>query len=281
MASPKLHWVGAAATLALLAACGSSQPSAPSAPAPSTNHAGPGDIEGSDAVKLPTAPPAPSPVPLPSPPLTAAGQRQFVTAVFNDIEATWSRSFAQAGLLYTPARLMIFTSSVVTSCGPQTSEVGPFYCSSDLSVYLDLRFFDALGQQLGVTGDFAHAYVIAHEVGHHIQNLLGVTERVARAGQQDPTLVNSLSVRVELQADCLAGVWAHSTYQRNLLESGDLAEALTAAAVVGDDFLQNLSRGQIEPDNWTHGSSAQRQRWLTTGFETGRPAACDTFSNPV
>ena len=236
-----------------------------------------GQIEGPETGRLPTLPGATTSVVLPNP-STTAGQSQFITQVFNDIQTTWSGAFAQAGIRYTPARLVLFSSGVETGCGAQTADVGPFYCPADATVYLDLRFFNDLQQKLGVTGDFSQAYVIAHEMGHHIQNLLGVSQRVAAADQTNPAGANALSVRVELQADCLAGVWTHTTYTRNLLQPGDLDAALNAAAAVGDDFLQQFTNNPTEPDNWTHGSSAQRQEWLTTGYQTGDPTSCDTFT---
>lgn len=260
------------ATCTLLVACGSNSP----APPPT----GSDDIEGGNASKLPSIPPPTQPAVLPNP-STPDGEEQYVTVAFDDMQAFWSSSFADAGLAYTPAKFDLFTSTVGTACGAQTAEVGPLYCSGDDTVYLDLRFFAALKQQIGVSGDFPLAYVVAHEIGHHIQNLLGITQRVAVANQRNPAASNGLSVRVELQADCLAGVWAHSTYQRSLLQPGDLDEALVAAAAVGDDFLQQLSTGQIEPESWTHGSSAQRRHWLTVGFDRGKPSACDTFSGAI
>jgi predicted metalloprotease len=173
---------------------------------------------------------------------------------------------------------VLFSSAVQTACGTESSEVGPFYCPADQTVYLDLKFFQDMEQKYGVKGDFSQAYVVAHEVGHHIQLLTGVTTQVAQLRQQYPAQANAVSVRVELQADCYAGVWAHSAYTRDLLEPGDLDEALTAAAAVGDDFLQKQATGSVQPENWTHGTSAQRQKWLQTGYDKGEPSACDTFS---
>jgi predicted metalloprotease len=251
--------VVAAGGLALLAsACASSSRSAPpTSIGVSTSTTVPGGIDGSDTSKLPDLPGATTSPNLPDP---ASGQ-----------------SFARSGLTYVPSTLQLFSSAVRTGCGLQQSEVGPFYCPADRGVYIDLAFFAALQQQFGL-GGFAQAYVVAHEMGHHLQNLLGISSRVAAADQLNPAGAKALSVRVELQADCFAGVWAHTTYTRNLLEPGDIQQALNAAAVVGDDFLQRVQGGQIEPDNWTHGSSAQRQNWFTTGFDTGNPNACDTFS---
>jgi uncharacterized protein len=169
---------------------------------------------------------------------------------------------------------------VHSACGTQSASVGPFYCPADHGVYLDTRFFDALGQSVGVRlGAFARAYVVAHEMGHHVQVLLGITGRVRAADQQDPAGTNARSVRLELQADCFAGIWKHATYERGQLTAADFEDALRAAAVVGDDFQQRRATGTIAPHDWTHGSSAQRQQWLTTGFEQGEPGACDTFAS--
>lgn len=273
MLGSRLRRLGiAAATCMVLVACASDSPA--------TTPTGSADIEGGNASKLPSIPPPTQPTVLPNP-STPNGEEEYVTGAFDDMQVFWSSSFTDAGLAYTPANLDLFTSAVGTACGAQTAEVGPFYCSGDDTVYLDLHFFAALKQKIGVSGDFPLAYVVAHEMGHHVQNLLGITQRVAVADQHNLSGSNGLSIRVELQADCLAGVWAHSTYQRSLLQPGDLDEALTAAAAVGDDFLQQLSIGQVEPESWTHGSSAQRQHWLTAGFDSGKPSACDTFSRSI
>lgn len=257
-------WVLAVA--ALLVACGSGA-------GPSSGSA----LEGHEVSELPTFPAAPSSPSLPQPPTASAAEPQYAMAVFDDIQATWEEDFARSGLPYTPARLNLFSSSTAGRCGPQTSDVGPFYCPSDKTVNLDLGFFDSLERQFGVGNDFAQAYVIAHEVGHHIQNLLGISARVAAADARDPGGSNALSVKVELQADCFAGVWAHSVEGRGELTPADVQDALHAAAVVGDDFLQQLHSGQVEPESWTHGSSAQRQHWLTVGLDSGRASSCNTF----
>lgn len=235
------------------------------------------DPDGSSLPKLPPAPTptAPPTLPMPSNP---AADAQLVTAVFNDAQAMWQKLFGEAGVPYIPAHLQLYSSAVHTGCGLGSAKAGPFYCPIDRTVYLDTSFFDDLQQHFGVGGDFAQAYVVAHEVGHHIQNVLGITHRVAVLDQANPSGANALSVRVELQADCFAGVWAHSTYERSLLEPGDMEEALKAAAAVGDDFIQKASTGTVTPEKWTHGSSAQRQQWLTTGFDSGKPESCDTFS---
>jgi uncharacterized protein len=236
------------------------------------------DIEGDAIERLPQVPPATQATSHPTSP-DGTGGHAFLRAVFDDVQAMWKQEFADAGIEYTPARMTIFTDEVHTACGTQPATVGPFYCPADHGVYLDTRFFDALSRQVGVKlGDFAQAYVVAHEVAHHVQVLLGISHRVAVADQQDPAGKNARSVRVELQADCLAGIWKHSSYQRGELTAKDFEEALRAAAVVGDDFQQRAATGTITPETWTHGSSAQRQQWLTTGFEQGNPSACDTFA---
>jgi uncharacterized protein len=208
-----------------------------------------------------------------------APARSSLRDVFDDAQAMWRHEFETAGAAYQPATLTIFRDHVDTACGAQSANVGPFYCPADLGIYLDTRFFDALGRATGVRlGDFAQAYVVAHEVGHHIQNLLGVLPRVHAAAEQDPAGANARSVRLELQADCLAGVWVHSRYQRGQLSPEDLADALRAAAVVGSDFQQKLAGGAVRSEDWTHGSSAQRQHWLNVGVQRGDPSACDTFA---
>jgi hypothetical protein len=199
--------------------------------------------------------------------------------VFDHAEATWDREFQGAGLTYRPARLTIFSRQVHTACGTQSADVGPFYCPASFGVYLDTQFFAALSRKVRVQlGDFAQAYVVAHEIGHHVQTLLGLTHQKAVADQQDPAGENARSVRFELQADCFAGVWAHSAYQQGRISDANIQDALDAAAVVGDDFLSNAAGGTRPPETWTHGSSAQRQHWFKTGFVEGKPAACDTFS---
>jgi predicted metalloprotease len=259
-----------AAALTLVSCGGFGQAPEPSSPSPPSVS----DVPSHQLPGFPTAPPAP-----PVRALQGIGQaQQFVAAVFDDAQSQWSKVFATAGIRYTQAKMVLFTSAVRSGCGPQTSAVGPFYCPADNTVYLDVTFFDEMAKRFGVSGDFAMAYVVAHEVGHHIQNVTGVMQQVARAEQAQPSAANALSVLTELQADCYAGVWAHSTYRRGLLEPGDIQEALNAAAAVGDDFLQKSATGAVRPEEWTHGSSAQRQQWLTTGYRTGEPGACDTFA---
>ena len=285
--------VSALAGAALAATgCGSSGGSTASAPstasttaaastatATATTGAPDASIEGDAVAHLPKVPAATEPGQL-AEPTDATGERAFLSAVFHDAEAMWTREFAAAGLHYTPAKFTIFRDEVHTACGTQSAQVGPFYCPADHGVYLDTRFFDALGRTVGVRlGAFARAYVVAHEVAHHVQVLLGITGRVRAADQQDEAGTNARSVRLELQADCFAGIWKHATYQRGQLEQQDFEDALRAAAVVGDDFQQRRATGTITPEDWTHGSSQQRQHWLTTGFEEGVPAACDTFGS--
>jgi uncharacterized protein len=256
------------------AATATSATTATTAPSATTES----DIEGDIVARLPQVP-APS---QPTHPTSEGGTggSAFLRAVFDDVQAMWKKEFAAGGVDYVPARLTIFRDEVHTACGTQPATVGPFYCPADHGVYLDTRFFDALARSAGVTlGDFAQAYVVAHEVAHHVQVLLGISHRVAAADQQDPAGKNARSVRVELQADCLAGIWKHSSYQRGELTAKDFEDALQAAAVVGDDFQQHAATGTISPHDWTHGSSAQRQHWLTTGFEEGKPSACDTFGS--
>jgi predicted metalloprotease len=201
----------------------------------------------------------------------------FVDFVFDDVQGFWREEFARAGLPYRPATMVLFRRATPSGCGLASSETGPFYCPVDERVYLDLTFFHQLAVVFGVPGDFAQAYVIAHEVAHHVQTLAGVTQSVDAVRAQNPQLANEASIRLELQADCLAGVWAHSTYERRMLERGDLEEALKAAAAVGDDRIQRRTTGRIQPERWTHGSSEQRTRWLLRGFEGGDAAACQPF----
>jgi uncharacterized protein len=203
---------------------------------------------------------------------------QFVSFVLDDTQGVWRRKFNEAGDNYRPAKLVLFTQSTGTGCGFATSEVGPFYCPADETVYIDLDFFRELKRRFGAPGDFAQAYVIAHEIGHHVQHLLGVSDAVQQESERHPARANELSIRLELQADCFSGVWGHTTERRELLEAGDLQEGLDAAAAVGDDRIQRQARGSTNRETWTHGSSRQRMEWFSTGFETGDPEACDTFT---
>ena len=273
--------MAAALAVGLTAGCSSSGSPSASSSASASASASPSarstSVSDGEAKSLPTFPSATASPSLPAPD-TATAEQKFIAAVFTDAQEEWQSIFQKAGKQYHPARLVIFSSAVSTGCGTETSEVGPFYCPADQTVYLDLKFFQDMEQKYGVKGDFSQAYVVAHEVGHHIQLLTGVSSQVHQLSQQHPAQANQLSVRTELQADCYAGVWAHSAYTRDLLEPGDLDEALTAAAAVGDDFLQKQATGSVQPENWTHGSSAQRQKWLQTGYDKGAPSACDTFS---
>ena len=201
----------------------------------------------------------------------------FVGFVLDDAQRTWRQLSEQHGTPYRDAKLVLFRDAVQSACGFAESATGPFYCPADEKVYIDLGFYEELQRRFGAPGDFAQAYVLAHEIGHHVQNLLGTEAQVREARTRRADLANELSVRLELQADCYAGVWGHSTAQRDLLESGDVDEGLAAAAAVGDDRLQRIGGGRVVPESFTHGSSAQRQEWFRRGLEAGRPDACDTF----
>jgi predicted metalloprotease len=201
--------------------------------------------------------------------------RSFVGFVLDDVQKMWS-SRVQG---YEKAHVVLYADSTTTGCGVGQAAVGPFYCPRDERVYLDVTFFEELRRRFGAPGDFAQAYVIAHELGHHIQRLDGTSERVERAGRSERQGEHSLSVRLETQADCYAGVWAKSAEQRGLLDPGDIDEAMAAAAAVGDDRLQKQASGTVSPERWTHGSSAERKHWFSVGHDTGDPRACDTFKN--
>jgi predicted metalloprotease len=200
---------------------------------------------------------------------------EFISYLVSDIQDFWAETFSQSGRDYPITKLVLFTGSTSSGCGPASAATGPFYCPADRKVYLDLEFFDELKSRFGAPGDFAMAYVIAHEFGHHVQTATGVSQAVQDTVSQDGTRSNELSVKQELQADCLAGVWAHSAISE--LEPGDIEEALTAAAAVGDDRIQQGTSGRIDPESWTHGSSQQRQAWFTAGYRSGNVADCDTF----
>jgi hypothetical protein len=203
---------------------------------------------------------------------------QFISFVLDDTQKTWEQILPQqAGKPYRHAKLVLFRNYTQSGCGNAQSATGPFYCPSDEKVYIDLGFYDELRQRFGAPGQFAQAYVLAHEIGHHVQKIIGVESRVRQMQQGNGRLDNATSVKVELQADCFAGVWAHSTQERHLLEQGDIQSALGAAAAVGDDRLQKMSTGHVAPDSFTHGSSAQRMHWFQQGFDSGSIAACDTF----
>jgi hypothetical protein len=203
---------------------------------------------------------------------------EFVKFVLNDVQDTWTRVLPEQGQQYQRATLVVFRGAERSACGFAEAASGPFYCPGDQTVYIDLSFYDELKQRFGAAGDFAQAYVIAHEIGHHLQNLLGVEDQVRRLQQSRPDRANDLSVRMELQADCFAGVWGHSTSRRDILEEGDVEEGMNAAAAIGDDRIQKMTTGRVMPEKFTHGSSAQRVAWFRKGFETGQLSACDTFA---
>ena len=208
--------------------------------------------------------------------------RQFVGAILADTEETWHAELAKKGIRYPEPVVVIFSDAVRSQCGIQSSQVGPFYCPLDHKVYIDPTFYDELARRHNAPGDFAQAYVLAHEVGHHVQNVMGVSEKVhALRGRMSEAEANKLSVMQELQADCYAGVWGnHAKKYRNLLEPGDIDEAIQAANAIGDDTLQKQARGYVIPERFTHGSAAQRQRWFKIGFESGTMDSCDTFNAP-
>ncbi|HVL64278.1 MAG TPA: neutral zinc metallopeptidase [Actinomycetota bacterium] len=238
---------------------------------------GSGGGGGLESVLEELSPPQADPGANPIPP-EADPDRQlvdFVDYVFSDVQDFWQDTFAQSRKRYGRAELVLFEARTQSGCGGATEQIGPHYCPRDERVYIDLDFFRDLRDRYGAPGDFAQAYVIAHEVAHHVQNLLGLNDRVQRAA---PDERNEMSIRLELQADCFAGVWAFTVFERQQLEEGDLEEGLEAAAAVGDDRLQKEATGSVNRETWTHGSSAQRVRWFRTGFADGDPNACDTFS---
>ncbi|MBN8995577.1 MAG: neutral zinc metallopeptidase [Rhizobiales bacterium] len=209
-------------------------------------------------------------------------QGKFVASVLGDTEDAWTAIFKSMGKTYEPPTLVLFSGQTSSGCGTATASVGPFYCPNDHKLYIDLAFYDELSKRFGAPGDFAEAYVIAHEVGHHVQNLLGILPQVdAKRRQVSETESNELSVRLELQADCLAGVWGNSAQKEGILEQGDFEEALNAAAAVGDDRLQKQGQGYVVPDSFTHGTSAQRAAWFKKGFQSGDINSCDTFSGSI
>jgi predicted metalloprotease len=205
-------------------------------------------------------------------------QVSFVSFVLDDVQGMWTQVFAASDVPWQDAQLVLYRDAVASACGNAPSAVGPFYCPLDGDLYIDLSFYDELRTRFGAPGDFAEAYVIAHELGHHVQNLLGIMQDVQEAQQLQPAAAGALSVGLELQADCFAGVWAASAHARGIMERGDLEEGQRAAASVGDDTLQRRTTGSIRPESFTHGTSAQREQWFTAGFEAGSPDACDTFA---
>ena len=203
---------------------------------------------------------------------------EFMGYVLDDANALWADTFQRAGQPYTATVLVLFEGGTQSGCGAASSQTGPFYCPLDQKVYIDLDFFRELSSRFGAKGDFAQAYVLAHEVAHHVQQQTGIESEVRQMMQQNPSQQNELSVRLELQADCLAGVWAQSVYQQGDLERGDLEEGLNAASAVGDDRIQAGAGADVNPETWTHGSAEQRSSWFNRGFDSGDPAACDTFA---
>jgi len=226
--------------------------------------------------QLPQAAPADESVPDSAP---YSETEDFVGYLAEDIQDSWARLFAEANRKYEPAKTIIFDGSTSTGCGTGSAATGPFYCPLDRQVYIDLSFFEELKQRFAAPGDFAQAYVIAHEYGHHVQTLLGISDDVRREQQANPDEANELSVRMELQADCFAGVWGYSALDD--LEEGDVEEALGAASAIGDDRIQKQTQGRVDPESFTHGTSEQRQSWFTKGLESGDPNSCDTFKGDL
>jgi len=223
---------------------------------------------------------APAPVADAAAPLNDPAEEemvQFVSFVLDDAQEVWTRIFAEQGEQYPEAQLVLFRQGVASACGTASSAVGPFYCPGDRKVYIDLGFFNDLDRRFGAPGDFAQAYVLAHEIGHHIQTVVGTEGQMRAASERDPSRANELSVRLELQADCLAGVWGHFAAQRGILEPGDVEEGLGAAAAIGDDRLQQGAGARVNPESFTHGTSTQRVQWFRRGLEAGRLDVCQTF----
>jgi predicted metalloprotease len=266
----------------LIAGCGGSSnddssngTATPTATATATATATP-QIEDAAVAKMPEVEAGQSELPEPASP--KVHDANVLHDAFASSEAMWAREFAAAGARYQHAKLVFFHSTVRTPCGEQTREVGPFYCPASLGVYLNTAFFDALARTFGLSSGFAAGYIVAHEIGHHVQQLLGVHHRVAVANESDPDGANGRSIQVELQADCYAGVWLHTVSRQGELSESDVSDILRAAAVVGDDFQRNQAGADLAPETWTHGSSEQRVRWVLTGLQSGRPDSCDTFS---
>jgi uncharacterized protein len=235
-------------------------------------------FDGSGGGPVQQSPAGPQSVPPTSQTPEEQQRVEFISDALDDTQNTFTEVLRAEGVEYQRTKLVVYRDMTQTGCGTGQSVSGPFYCPSDAKVYLDLSFFDELDRRFGAPGDFAQAYVIAHEVGHHVQNIVGTSTRVHEAMQRDPRNQNEYSVRLELQADCYAGVWAHSAAKRNVLEAGDLEEGLGAASAVGDDRLQKASGRGVNPDSFTHGSSEQRKEWFTRGFQGGRLRDCETFN---
>jgi len=223
---------------------------------------------------------APTSVSRPDPQRDAreAPEVQFVSFVLDDTQNTWREILSKYGAQYRDAKLVLFRDTINSGCGMAQAATGPFYCPTDHKVYIDLSFYDELKQRLGGGGDFAQAYVLAHEIGHHVQNLLGIDQKMRQLQNARPQMANALSVRLELQADCFAGIWGHSTQQRNILENGDLEQAINTAAAIGDDRLQKMAGRAVNPDSFTHGSSQERVSWFQRGFKSGDVSQCNTFA---
>jgi uncharacterized protein len=234
-------------------------------------------LGGGGPVRQPAAQTAPGTPPADRSP-EEKRSRELVSFVLDDVQNTWTKILASSDHPYHHAKLVLFDNATSSGCGQADASTGPFYCPADEKVYIDLSFYQELKDRFGAPGEFAQAYVLAHEVGHHVQNILGIERQMRRLQGSDSRHANQYSVDLELQADCLAGVWAHSTGERGILEKGDVDSALGAAAAVGDDRLQKQATGGIRPESWTHGSSAQRKQWFETGYESGDLNRCDTFS---
>lgn len=231
-------------------------------------------LQGANQIQQQSAPDTPA-----EKPPADDTQANFVSMVLADTEDTWRAIFTAGGKQYIDPKLVLFSGSYPTACGMGEAAMGPFYCPQDRKVYIDLAFYEELQNRFHAPGDFAQAYVIAHEVGHHVQNLLGISDKIQRARSRDPQNANALSVRLELQADCFAGLWAnHADRSRHVLEQGDVEEALRAATAIGDDTLQKQARGYAVPESFTHGTAEQRVRWFRRGLESGSMQSCDTFA---
>jgi hypothetical protein len=273
--------------LAAAGGCGGSDPPPPAAtPKPSatgeaaTATATPSPeatIEADAVAKMPEVPVGAVGT-LPPPVSTKVHDPGLLHTAFESAETMWAREFGAAGSRYQHAKLAFFHTTVKTACGEQSRETGPFYCPADFGVYLNTTFFDVLARQFGLSSGFAAGYITAHEVAHHVQQLLGVHQRVAEANASDPAGANGRSIQVELQADCYAGVWLHTVSARGELTEADVRDITTAATVVGDDFQRNQAGAELAPETWTHGSSAQRVQWVMTGLQQGLPSACNTFA---
>jgi predicted metalloprotease len=234
-------------------------------------------LGGAGGVAVDQGPPSATGAPVAS---SAEEERtvEFVNFMLTDAEQTWTQIFAASGQNYEKPRLVLFRDNIQSACGFAQSATGPFYCPGDRKVYIDLGFFDELSQRFGAPGEFARAYVLAHEFGHHVQNMLGTERELRRAQQANPQRANALSVAMELQADCYAGIWAASANTRGVVEPGDIDGGLRAAAAVGDDRLQRMGQGHVNPESFTHGSSADRMKWFQRGYTEGKVSSCDTFN---